>query len=107
MMRNTTRRGCVLDNYPAKPVVEWRSGLTRGFAMALLALLLAGCSHSDDATTPSVPARPRSSAKPASPYTREYYQSLRSVGVQELKKKMRLGMKSEEVQDVLGNPTGH
>jgi hypothetical protein len=77
------------------------------FAATALALLLAGCSQGDNPAAPFVPARQRSSAKPASPYTREYYQSVRLLGVQGLKKKVRLGMKSEEVQDILGLPTRH
>src|SRR5678816_3421249 len=76
-------------------------------AVSSLILLPLGCSHSDDPAAPFVPTRPRASSKPASPYTREYYQSVRLLGAHELKKKVRLGMKYVEVQDILGLPTAH
>ena len=75
------------------------------FIVVVLCLMLTACGPKNDPSAPAPAHVPKAGAT-KSPYTHEYYLAVKQLGVQELKKKVKVGMKSEEVQEVLGNESG-
>ena len=75
-------------------------------AAAAAALLLAGCGHGTDASSPFQPNASNPS-KTKNPYTREYYNRIRAMSAAEMKKLVHNGMNSNQVSDTLGLASTH